>query len=556
MARALVILLCVLLLAAGPGRPRAEAVAVLDESERRKPFALELPEIGAQPFTAPEVTIPHVNLSRVRLRVYKPFADRIRYGKIYTRINGESANTVFNFNAAADGYVINGNLESKPRFLLRPGKNVIEIIAREDSGREYYASYVLLTADRRAEALDAGSETTVESVPVVTGADRQPPTVYLSHPVGAARLTGDAGAFKVAGVVVDHVGVASVQVNGAAAKLQPATAARGITLAANAGSAESAAVLKNAQEFEVTASVGPGTTAIVVEARDAAGNISRLTIPVRRREAAVSSAFRGRKFALVVGVSQYKFNERGLTDLAYADADARAVRDFLRRPEGGGFAPGDILYLENEQATVESLRAALANFLPKAAPGDLIFIFLAAHGGPDPDAPQNLYFMLHDTKPADMANTALPMTELQETLDQRVRAQRVVVFIDTCHSAGLSGEALVTTRGVENNLINLYASRLFNEGGRAVLTSSDVNEVSREDRRWGGGHGVFTWFLLEGLRGAADADADRFVTAGELFAFVRHRVRLATDLKQNPRALPGLNADLSLAFVNQQTGSQ
>jgi len=525
-----------------------------DEPDRRKPFALELPEIGTQPITAPEVTIPHVNLSRVRLRVYRPFADRIRFGKIYTRINGESANTVFNFNAATDGYVINGNLESKPRFRLQPGKNVIEITAREDSGQEYYASYVLLTADRRAEAADPNSETTVESVPVAAGADRLPPAVYLSHPVGAARLTGEAGAFKVAGVVADNVGVASVQVNGQPAKLQPATATRGLGLAPAAGAAETADALKNAQEFEVTARVGADTPAIVVEARDEAGNLSRLTIPVRRREAAVGSPFRGRKFALVVGVSKYKFKERGLTDLAYADADARAVRDFLRKPEGGGFAPGDILYLENEQATVGSLRAALANFLPKAAPGDLIFIFLAAHGGPDPDAPQNLYFMLHDTKPADMPNTALPMTELQETLDQRVRAQRVVVFVDTCHSAGLSGEALVRTRGGENNLINLYASRLFNEAGRAVLTSSDVNEVSREGQRWGGGHGVFTWFLLEGLRGEADADADRFVTAGELFAFVRHRVRLATDLKQNPRALPGLNADLSLAVVSRPTG--
>jgi len=271
---------------------------------------------------------------------------------------------------------------------------------------------------------------------------------------------------------------------------------------------------------------------------------------VRRREAAVSAAFKGRKFALVVGVSRYKYKAGGLRDLAYADADARAVRDFLRKPEGGGFAPGDVLLLENEQATLESLRGALNTFLPKAGAGDLIFIFLAGHGGPDPYAPQNLYFVLHDTKLADMPSTALPMSELQEALDHKARAERLVVFVDTCHSAGLSGEAPVTTRGVENNLINLYASRLFTETGRAVLTSSDVNEVSRESPLWGGGHGIFTWALLEGLRGEADANDDRFVTAGELFGYVRNRVRVETGFRQNPRALPGLNTDLSLAFVN------
>ena len=121
-----------------------------DETDRRKPFALILPELGPQAITAPEAVIPHANLSKLRLRVFKPFADSIRYGKIYTKINGESANTIFNFNADADGYVINGDLQSKPRFRLQPGKNVVEIIAKSNDGREYYASYVLLTADRRA----------------------------------------------------------------------------------------------------------------------------------------------------------------------------------------------------------------------------------------------------------------------------------------------------------------------------------------------------------------------------------------------------------------------
>jgi uncharacterized caspase-like protein len=84
------------------------------------------------------------------------------------------------------------------------------------------------------------------------------------------------------------------------------------------------------------------------------------------------------------------------------------------------------------------------------------------------------------------------------------------------------------------------------------MTASDVNEVSNESPQWGGGHGVFTWALLEGLRGAADADADRFVTAGELFGYVSARVREETGFQQNPRVLPGLNADLALSFVQYQ----
>ena len=148
-----------------------------------------------------------------------------------------------------------------------------------------------------------------------------------------------------------------------------------------------------------------------------------------------------------------------------------------------------------------------------------------------------------------MPNTALPMTELQLALDSRVHAKRIIVFVDTCHSGGLSGEKLIATRGLENNLINLYASKLYNELGRAVLTSSDVNEPSQESEKWGGGHGVFTLALLDGLRGKADNNSDHLITAGELFSYVRDRVRTETEYHQNPRALPGMNSELPLAFV-------
>src|SRR5688500_7537441 len=147
--------LCAAALAAAALAPAHTAPKPAD-ADGRKPFALVLPELGPQPITAPSAVIPHANLSRLRLRVYKPFADSIRYGRIYTKINGESANTVINFNSDSEGYVINGDLRSKPRFGLRPGKNVVEILARADDQREYYASYVLLTADRRAG--EAGRE--------------------------------------------------------------------------------------------------------------------------------------------------------------------------------------------------------------------------------------------------------------------------------------------------------------------------------------------------------------------------------------------------------------
>lgn len=267
--------------------------------------------------------------------------------------------------------------------------------------------------------------------------------------------------------------------------------------------------------------------------------------------------FTGRKFALVVGVSEYKFTDAGLKNLSYADDDAEAVAAFLKSPAGGSFASADVSLILNNDASLLAVRSALADIGKRAKSQDLVFIFIAGHGAPDPLAPQNLYFLLSDTKVVDMPNTAFPMNELKQTLDTKIVAQRVIVLIDTCHSAGVNQKtkSIVSGRDLvqeddENNISNFYlTSQLFKQTGRAIITSSDVNEVSQESAKWGN-HGVFTWALLDGLNGKADLNGDKFITTGELFQFTQANVQKATNFQQNPRALPGSNNNLTLAFTS------
>ena len=392
----------------------------------RAPFALQLPDLGENSITAVESHIQTTELRTMKFTVRQPFADAINYGKIYTAINGEAANTVCgNVRSGRDGKIIVCDLERKPRFRLQPGKNVVEISAVDQDNNSYYASYVLI----------AGKGTTVGRGP----SDQSQPL-----------------------------------------------------------------------------------------------------------------SFSGRKFAVVIGVSEYQFPDAGLANLKFADEDARSIRQFLLDPRGGGFRQSDILYMVDREATTEVVRDALVRFLPKAGPNDLVFIYIASHGSPDPFDPKRLYFLLNDTKVANLPKTALDMSELQQLLDHTVRAERVIVLIDSCHSAGVAGTKLITGRQLaraENNIFNLYASKLYRETGRAVLTSSDVTEVSEEGAHWGGGHGVFTWSVLEGLRGDADVNGDKVITTGELFDFVNDKVSHETQGRQNPRALPGTNRNFPLARV-------
>ena len=273
----------------------------------------------------------------------------------------------------------------------------------------------------------------------------------------------------------------------------------------------------------------------------------------------VPERFSGRKFAVIVGVSEYKYNDAGLRSLDFADDDALAIADFLKTPEGGGFFPADIKLLVDRDASLTALRSAFKETAQKAGRNDLVFIFIAGHGAPDPLSSQNLYFLFYDTKVVDMEKTAFPMSELKRFLDTQILADRVFVMIDTCHSAGVNQktQSLITGRqlvqaGDENNISNFYLTKqLFKEKGRAILTSSDVNEVSQESPKWGN-HGVFTWALLQGLKGSADLNGDQLVTAGELFQYTRKAVQKATNFEQNPIALPGSAANITLAIVKKK----
>jgi hypothetical protein len=392
------------------------------QTPSREPFSLEIPQLNQSAITALEVRVGTTQIHTLKIHIAEPAASQIAYAKIYTVVNAESANTIQTVTATASGKVVTLDLESRIRFHLRAGKNVIEISATDNAHKQYYASFVII-----ADASDIRKQ-------------------------------------------------------------------------------------------------------------------------VRSAAPPISYQFGGRNYALVVGVSRYKFHEGGLNDLKYADADSRSIAAFLK--ERGGFNDSDVSYLENENATVENVRAAIDLFLQQARENDLVFLFVASHGAQDPFDPKSLYLVLYDSKVTDMPRTALSMSELQSLFANRLRAKRMVILIDACHSGGVGATQRSVARQLErkeNNTFSVYAEKLFNMEGSALLTSSDVNEISEEGENWGGGHGVFTWAILEGLRGTADANRDRVITTGELFDFVSSRVRQETKSRQNPRALPGTSRDFPLA---------
>jgi uncharacterized caspase-like protein len=254
------------------------------------------------------------------------------------------------------------------------------------------------------------------------------------------------------------------------------------------------------------------------------------------------------KYAVIIGVSKYENSSGGLTNLQYASRDAQGFRDFLTSPEGGAFPQANLKVLLDDQATSQNVRSAFYTFLTQAQPTDEVVIYIAGHGAPDPNDPRNLYLLTYDTKLDDMGGTAFPMRQIQDVFTNVLKAKRVVTFADTCHSFGFSGARRGSKKDA-NNLVNQYMAHYANDADRAVITGSDVSQLSYESDQFGGGHGVFTFYLLKGLHGEADANKDGTVTAGELYSYVHDNVAKATNGNQSPMAGPGMAERIPLSGI-------
>jgi len=258
----------------------------------------------------------------------------------------------------------------------------------------------------------------------------------------------------------------------------------------------------------------------------------------------------GKRYALIIGVASYA--DSRVPVLRYAAQDAREFYKWAVSQKGGRYAPGDVQILVNEDATGENIRDALFNWARQALPEDILTIYMACHGTPEsPDSEENLFLLPYDTDYANMAATAFPMWDIKTALERFVKAKRVVIIADVCHSGGIGEPFTIARRGVSGiapSMLQKGVSDLAGvREGVLVFSSAQGGQLSQEGAQWGGGHGVFTYYLLDGLKGAADYDSNGSVTLGELVPYVQEKVRRETRDAQTPQASGRYDTNLSIA---------
>jgi len=271
----------------------------------------------------------------------------------------------------------------------------------------------------------------------------------------------------------------------------------------------------------------PGTNELVVEAVDVSGNSVKETIEVVR--------IKPKLFGLFVGISRYK--DQRIPQLSYADRDATALYQLFDQQKT--FETTQLRLLQNEDATRAKITESLAYFLSKAAPHDLVVIFLAGHGMLEAG---EYFFIPNDAMKDNLFGTAIKDVEFSSSL-KRIGSKRVLLFTDTCHS----GDILSSQRGDDS--VRRFFETLSKAEGRITITASKSDEVSIEDARLK--HGVFSYHLLQGLRGDADNNKDKVVGVMELYQYLSEKIPDATRGGQHPLLIPGekLAGDVPLVIL-------
>jgi uncharacterized caspase-like protein len=252
---------------------------------------------------------------------------------------------------------------------------------------------------------------------------------------------------------------------------------------------------------------------------------------------AVPTLAHGSLYALVVGVSAYQ--NAAVPPLRVAAQDARDVAEYLKTQKEL-FRRINVSLLLNEQATKAAVEKYLFYELRNAGKDDTIFIFLSGHGAADPKQAGQYYFMGYDADPDLLHVTALNMSGL--AFLKRLDCPRVILVADACHAGGFSKWRMKAVVPMKTFLQDFAAS-----SGRVVITSSRPEEYSLETPLMP--NSVFTHYLLQGLRGAADANGDKVVTINEAYSYVYERTKAETEGAQHPQFEGALEGVLPLALV-------
>ncbi len=272
-----------------------------------------------------------------------------------------------------------------------------------------------------------------------------------------------------------------------------------------------------------------GETVLEFKATDIHGNTASQKIVVVRQAAStqmmanepelIPPQAKARKnadaVALIIGVEDY----RNAPKAKWAAQDASMFYDYAQSTLG--IPAGNIKLLTGEQANRTAMITALKTWLaPMVTPGkSQVYVYFAGHGLAASEG-DKAYLIPQDGDPGLLEDTALDRQRLFDEI-AKVKPLSATIFLDTCYSGGARGGESTLVANARPVLIKSKSASLPPGFMQFSAASNDQLAHSHPSQQ----HGLFSYYLMRGLGGEADANKDNKLTAGELQDYVQEKVK-------------------------------
>jgi len=239
------------------------------------------------------------------------------------------------------------------------------------------------------------------------------------------------------------------------------------------------------------------------------------------------------RWGVIFGIEEY----RNVSSVRFALRDAQIMREYFQKSLG---IPAANLYIKtNADASLSEFKTVFdpKGWLAKNAgkKDSEIFIYFSGHGVPTADG-KRAYLLPADGNPNYAENSAYELNTLYSNL-QAIKAKQVTLFLDSCFSGANRDNEIILADARPVFISSPVANTSPNLAVFSAATGAQIAN-SYSDYQ----HGLFSYYLMKGLRGDADANRDKKITQQELNAYLAENVdeqarRMGRE--QQPQLLSG-----------------
>ena len=233
-------------------------------------------------------------------------------------------------------------------------------------------------------------------------------------------------------------------------------------------------------------------------------------------------------YAIVIGIENYR---QKLPKADFATQDAKLVADYLTKTMG--YPEENVITLMNEHATYTDMTKYFEKWLPNnVEKGGTVFIYYSGHGAPNTKT-GDAYLVPYDGDPTFITETGYPIARLYESLG-RLKAKEITVVLDSCFSG--AGGRSVLAKGAKPLVMTINMSTV--QKNISVMTASAGDQISSayEEK----GHGLFTYFLLKGIKNEDVIKQDGSIKMDDLFGYIKPQVERIARKQFNNEQTPQL----------------